>query len=398
MSHRKKLLFVFGTRPEAIKMAPVITEAKKHSDVFDLSIVVTGQHREMLEQVLKVFRIQPDYDLMIMEHGQTLSYIVERCMQGIEEILVRERPDMVLVQGDTSTTFAAALAAFYQHVPVGHIEAGLRTGKKYYPFPEEMNRRLTSAVADIHFAPTEVAVKNLLGESISRSSIYLTGNTVIDALYTVARKSFDLKKAGVDIKHGHKKLILATVHRRESFGPPLRGICEALKTLAHEHREIATVILPVHRNPIVSDTVHEILGPSANVQLIEPLDYEPFVHLMKSSYIILTDSGGIQEEAPSLGKPVLVLREETERPEAVMANTVKVVGTNPERILAEVEKLLTDKEEYDKMAKAVNPYGDGKASERILSSLLHYFGFTDVRPVEFDAAKPAIEKVKCQTT
>ena len=393
MAHKKRVLFVFGTRPEAIKMAPVIWEIKKHSDVFEPIIVVTGQHREMLDQVLKVFSIKPDYDLMVMEQEQTLSSIVSKCMQGLEEVIVREHPNIVLVQGDTSTTFASSLAAFYQHIPLGHIEAGLRTGKKYYPFPEEMNRKLTSASADIHFAPTETAVKNLMAESVNRSAIYLTGNTVIDALQKVAKKDFSLKKAGIDIKDTGKKLILVTVHRRESFGAPLRNICEAIKKIAHKHRDVATVILPVHKNPMVSDTVHEILGGSSNVQLITPLDYEPFVHLMKMSHIILTDSGGIQEEAPSLGVPVLVLREETERPEAVLANTVKVVGTNAESITAEFEKLLTDKDEYEKMSKAVNPYGDGKASVRIVSALLHYFGFVDVKPAEFDASK-GIAKIK----
>ncbi|MFH1709441.1 MAG: UDP-N-acetylglucosamine 2-epimerase (non-hydrolyzing) [bacterium] len=389
MIHKKKVLFVFGTRPEAIKMAPVISEVKRHLDLFEPVIVVTGQHREMLDQVLKTFRLSPDYDLMIMEEEQTISAVVCRCLQGLEEAIIRERPDIILVQGDTSTAFASSLAAFYQHVPLGHIEAGLRTGKKYYPFPEEMNRRLTSAVADIHFAPTQMAVKNLLSEGINRSSVYLTGNTVIDALQRVAKKEFSLKHAGIDIKEKSKKLILVTVHRRESFGAPLRNICEAVRKIALKHKNIATVILPVHKNPMVSGTVHDILGDAANVQLITPLDYEPFVHLMKISHIILTDSGGIQEEAPSLGKPVLVLREETERPEAVMANTVKVVGTNTDNIVNEVEKLLSSSNEYAKMSKAVNPYGDGKASERIVSALLHYFGFIDVRPEEFNMKEDA---------
>jgi len=393
--HKKRILFVFGTRPEAIKMAPVISEVASHPDMFEPVIVVTGQHREMLDQVLKGFGIIPDYDLMIMEQEQTVSSVISKCLQGLEEVIIREQPDLILVQGDTSTTFASALAAFYQHVPLSHIEAGLRTGKKYYPFPEEMNRRLTSALADIHFAPTGVAVKNLLSEGVDRSSIYLTGNTVIDALQQVASKEYNLKHAGINIKEKGKKLILVTVHRRESFGAPLRNICEAIRKIAHKHKDVATVILPVHKNPMVSETVHDILGDAANVQLIKPLDYEPFVHLMKISNIILTDSGGIQEEAPSLGKPVLVLREETERPEAVMANTVKIVGTNTENIMREVEKLLSGGDEYKKMSKAINPYGDGRASERIVSALLHYFGFIDVRPEEFDAAKTGAVKIKC---
>jgi UDP-N-acetylglucosamine 2-epimerase (non-hydrolysing) len=394
MTHKKRVLFVFGTRPEAIKMAPVISEAKKHTDLFNPIVVVTGQHREMLDQVLKVFNIKPDYDLMIMEHEQTVSSVVCKCIQGLEDVLIRERPDIMLVQGDTSTTFASSLASFYQHVPLGHIEAGLRTGKKYYPFPEEMNRRLTSAIADIHFAPTQTSVNNLLSEGINKSAIYLTGNTVIDALQQVARKEFNLKSAGVSIREKGKKLILVTVHRRESFGAPLRNICEAIRKIAIKHRDIATVILPVHKNPMVSGTVQDVLGNASNVQLINPLDYEPFVHLMKMSHIILTDSGGIQEEAPSLGKPVLVLREETERPEAVMANTVKVVGTSTENIVNEVEKLLSDGDEYKKMSKALNPYGDGNASKRIISAMLHYFGYTDMRPEEFDASKVAAAKIK----
>jgi len=394
MTHKKRVLFVFGTRPEAIKMAPVISEVKKHSDLFNPVVVVTGQHREMLDQVLKVFNIKPDYDLMIMEHEQTISSVVCRCIQGLEDVLIRERPDIMLVQGDTSTTFASSLAAFYQHVPLGHVEAGLRTGKKYYPFPEEMNRRLTSAVADIHFAPTRTSVNNLLSEGINKSAIYLTGNTVIDALQQVARKEFSLKEAGVSVREKGKKLILVTVHRRESFGAPLRNICEAIRKIAIKHKDIATVILPVHKNPMVSSTVNDVLGNAANVQLINPLDYEPFVHLMKMSHIILTDSGGIQEEAPSLGKPVLVLREETERPEAVMANTVKVVGTSTETIVNEVEKLLSSADEYKKMSQAVNPYGDGNASKRIISAMLHYFGYIDMRPEEFDASKTVTAKIK----
>lgn len=385
MIHKKKILFVFGTRPETIKMAPVISAVKKHQDFFDPVIVVTGQHREMLDQVLKVFGIKPHYDLMIMEQEQSLSYIIIRCLQGLEEVIVREKPDIILVQGDTSTTFASSLAAFYQHRPLGHIEAGLRTGKKYCPFPEEMNRKLTSSLADIHFAPTEIAVKNLLSEGVNRASIYLTGNTVIDSLYMIAKRPYDVKRIGVNIKD--KKLILVTVHRRENFGAPLKSICEAIRKIAVKHKDIATVVLPVHKNPMVSGAINEFLGSAHNVQLIEPLDYEPFIHLMRHSHIILTDSGGVQEEAPSLGKPVLVLREETERPEAVMANTVKVVGTNTETIVAELEKLLSNRREYEKMSRAVNPYGDGRASERIIGALLHYFGFIDVRPEEFDATK-----------
>lgn len=380
---KKRIMFVFGTRPEAIKMAPVITEIKKHPDIFVPIIVVTGQHREMLDQTLKLFDIKPDYDLEIMENNQTISSIVTKTLQGTEDVVMDERPDIVLVQGDTSSSFAASLAAFYTKTPVGHIEAGLRTHVKYNPFPEEMNRRLTSVLADIHFAPTMLSVKNLTDEGINRNSIFLTGNTVIDALLSVAAKPYDLKKCGIDLKK-NKKTILVTTHRRESFGKEMRNACEAIAKIAKKYKDTVNIVIPVHKNPVVKETVHDVLGDINDVHLIEPMDYFPFVHLMKESFIILTDSGGIQEEAPSLGKPVLVLRETTERPEAVEANTVKLVGTDTEVIFRETEKLLTDQDAYNEMSRAINPYGDGKASERITASLLKFFGYTDKNIDEFN--------------
>ncbi len=296
---------------------------------------------------------------------------------------------MILVQGDTSTAFAAALSSFYHKVPLSHIEAGLRTNRKFSPYPEEMNRKLISQIADLNFAPTETSVQNLISEGVKRSNIYLTGNTVIDALYMVGRRDYDLRKI-VNIKEGDK-IILVTAHRRESFGAPLKRICEAVSKIANKYSNIR-VVLPVHKNPAVREVVEELLGEINNVDLIEPLDYEPFVHLMKSSYLILTDSGGIQEEAPSFGKPVLVLREITERPEAVAAGTVKVVGTKTDSIVEEVEKLLENKEQYERMSRAVNPYGDGHAAERIIHILLRFFGFVDTHPEEFNVKEESYVK------
>ncbi len=381
--NRKRIMCVFGTRPEAIKMAPVILELGKNGDVFEPVVVVTGQHRQMLDQVLPVFGLTPDYDLGIMEANQTLTSIVTKSLSGLEEIILRERPDLLLVQGDTSTVFAAALEAFYYRVPVGHIEAGLRTFDKWQPFPEEVNRKLTTTLADLHFAPTATAVRNLLEEKVPKDRIYLTGNTVIDALLGVAGRDFPLEQAGLKLDPG-KKTVLVTLHRRESFGQPLRGVCAALRKLADKYRGEATLVIPVHHNPQVSGTVRELLGNVANVKLIEPLDYAAFVHLMKASYLILTDSGGVQEEAPSLGKPVLVMREKTERPEAVAAGAVKLVGTDAELLFNEADRLLSDRAAYAAMSRSVNPYGDGRASQRIAEALLHYFGARDRRPEEFN--------------
>lgn len=377
-------MFVFGTRPEAIKMAPVILEVKKHPDILSPVVVVTGQHRQMLDQVVKLFGITPDYDLGIMAENQTITSIVAKSLQGLEEIILREKPDMILVQGDTSTAFAAGLAAFYYRVPLAHIEAGLRTFDKWRPYPEEINRKLISDLADLHFPPTGTALNNLLQEKISRDKIYLTGNTVIDALLQVAGRKFDLEKVGIKLPK-NKKVVLVTTHRRESFGGPLRQICAAIKRLAEQFRGEVEFILPVHRNPMVKNVVNELLAGVDNVLLVPPLDYEPFVHLMKASYIILTDSGGVQEEGPSLGKPVLVMREKTERPEAIESGTVKLVGLDEKVIYEESSRLLTDQGEYDRMSQAINPYGDGHAAERTVGAILHYFGALDRRPEEFNA-------------
>jgi len=382
MINRKRIMFVFGTRPEAIKMAPVVEKVESYPDILQPLVVVTGQHRQMLDQVLRIFEIHPDYDLGIMEENQTLTSILTKAMQGLEDAILKEKPDMLLVQGDTSTTFAAALEAYYYKIPLGHVEAGLRTFDKWRPFPEEINRRLTSVMADLHFAPTRTSVANLAAEGINHSSIYLTGNTVIDALLQVAGKEYDLKKSGIELAQD-KKVVLVTTHRRESFGHPLRNTCQAILRLAQDLRKEIQVIIPVHKNPMVKETVTEILGEIDNVLLIDPLDYLPFVHLMKAAYLILTDSGGIQEEAPSLGKPVLVLRDKTERPEAIAAGTVKLVGTDEELIYTEAKKLLTEPAAYAAMSRAVNPYGDGLAAERIVQAILYYFGATDKKPAEF---------------
>jgi len=380
MFPQKRIMLIFGTRPEAIKMAPLVSEIKKYKEILEPLVVVTAQHREMLDQVLKVFNIAPDYDLDIMEPNQSLTSIVVNAMESLESVLVKEVPDMVLVQGDTSTTFVGALSSFYQRIPVGHIEAGLRTQEKFRPFPEEINRRLTTVITDLHFPPTPEAASNLLRENVAKSSVFISGNTVIDAFLSIAKREFDLNKIGIDAKG--RRIVLVTAHRRENFGAPMKNICEAVKALAKKYDD-ALFVIPMHKNPSVRSTISETLGNIKNIMLMDPLNYEPFVHLMKSSYIILSDSGGVQEEAPSLGKPVLVLREVTERPEAVTAGAVKLVGHNKEKIIEEAEKLLCDPEEYEKMSRIINPYGDGKASERIVKMLLHYFGFVDKKPDEF---------------
>ncbi|GAF25615.1 UDP-N-acetylglucosamine 2-epimerase [Moorella thermoacetica Y72] len=378
-----KILTVFGTRPEAIKMAPVVKELNLHPEEFTCLVAVTAQHREMLDQVLRLFHIKPDYDLDIMRPRQTLEEITTRALTGLAGVLKEARPDLVLVHGDTTTTFVAALAAFYQQIPVGHVEAGLRTGDRYAPFPEEMNRRLAGVLTDIHFAPTAKARDNLLREGITPEHIYVTGNTVIDALKATIREEYqfgDHGLAGLDFRE--KRVILVTAHRRENWGEPLKEIFTALRDLIRRHPDTA-LIFPVHYNPRVRQLAREVLGGQERVYLIEPLDYEPFVNLMNRAYLVLTDSGGLQEEAPALGKPVLVLREVTERPEAVAAGTVRLVGTAYRDILAAAEELLTDRQAYLQMAHAVNPYGDGQASRRIRSALRHYFGMTVARPQEF---------------
>jgi UDP-N-acetylglucosamine 2-epimerase (non-hydrolysing) len=366
----KKVLVVIGTRPEAIKLAPIVLELERHRKNFKTEICVTGQHREMLDQMLRVFGLRPDYDLGVMKAGQSLTEVTAACLTGVERIMRQERPDVVLVQGDTTTTFAASLAAYYQHIPVGHIEAGLRTGKKYDPFPEEVNRRLTTHLSDFHFAPTDVARNNLLMEGISPESILITGNTVIDALLLIqARlaKEPSLAARQLGLTDG-LRMILVTAHRRESFGRPFRQICEAIRSIAERRRDVL-IIYPVHLNPNVQSPVREILDGLPNVKLLAPLDYVSFVDCMQRASILLTDSGGVQEEGPSLGKPVLVMREVSERPEAITAGTASLVGTDPERIFTAVSLLLDDPACYKRMTSNPNPYGDGHASERIVEFL-----------------------------
>jgi len=379
------LTLIFGTRPETIKMFPLISEIKKYPHLIDFKIVVTGQHREMLDQMLEIFKIIPDYDLDIMEQVQSLSQITKNSLIGIERILKKERPNMVLVQGDTTTTFAGALAAFYQKIKIGHIEAGLRSNNKYYPFPEEINRHLTSVLADLHFAPTAQSCKNLLSEGVKREDIFICGNTVIDSLFLMIKKNHIFTEPLLrDKKIFEKKIILVTVHRRENWGEPLKNICQALIKLLDEHSDLL-VIIPLHKNPEIRKTVNHILKDRRDILLLDTLDYGDMINLMSKIYIILTDSGGIQEEAPSLGKPIFVLRDETERPEAVEAGVVKLIGTNKERIVSEVNTILTDKDKYTEMAKRINPYGDGKASKRIIKKILGYFNLIDQFPDEFQA-------------
>ncbi|MDD3269246.1 MAG: UDP-N-acetylglucosamine 2-epimerase (non-hydrolyzing) [Syntrophomonadaceae bacterium] len=361
--HLGKVMTVFGTRPEAIKMAPVIKELKKVKDI-NTVVAVTAQHRDMLDQVLQLFEIKPDYDLNLMEEGQDLYSITTGVIDGMKDIIAKEEPDLVLVHGDTTTTFAAALAAFYQKIPVGHVEAGLRTHYRYSPFPEEMNRTLTGKLAELHFAPTDKAKENLLAEATALFKIWVTGNTVIDALLETVRPEYSFSGDLASINFNNR-LLLVTTHRRENWGNKMRNIYEALIDLVNEFPDVE-VVFPVHKNPVVKDVAEEMLGGRERFHLIDPLDYEPFANLMNASYLVLTDSGGMQEEAPSLGKPVLVLRDTTERPEALQAGTVKLVGTNKDMIYKEARLLLTDAKEYQKMARAINPYGDGKAAVRIV--------------------------------
>jgi UDP-N-acetylglucosamine 2-epimerase len=370
-----KLLFIFGTRPEAIKLAPVIKKFSQ-SHLFETVAVVTAQHREMLDQVLRLFQICPDYDLNIMTHDQTLSELTAKALEGLDEVIIQERPDLVIVQGDTTTTFVGALAAFYRHIPVAHVEAGLRTYNRYSPYPEEINRVMTSQLSSLHFAPTERSKENLLRENIPNSSIFVTGNTVIDALLDVARRrySFEGKLRKIFANRKTRKLLLTT-HRRENHGNPMEEICRAVFQILNKFEEVE-FLCPVHMNPKVENVIFRLLANHSRIHLVEPLDYQAFVNVMKESYIILSDSGGVQEEAPSLGRPVLVLRETTERPEAVDAGTVKLVGTNCDHIVQETEHLLKDHNAYEAMSKAINPYGDGFASERILQIVKNYFNLT----------------------
>ena len=370
-----KLMTVFGTRPEAIKMCPLVLEMQKYPDFIEPIVAVTAQHREMLDQVLQLFAIKPDYDLNIMTAGQTLYDVTGRALAGLKDVLAEAQPDMVLVHGDTTTTFVGALASFYAQIPVGHVEAGLRTGNKFSPYPEEMNRKLTGAIADIHFAPTSTSKNNLLKENIDPAAIVVTGNTVIDALQTTVKADYRFTDSGLQkALAGGKRLILVTTHRRENLGDPMRHVYQALRKVLENHPDVEA-IFPVHKNPKVREIVDEELGKLAQVHLIEPLDYEPFANLMAKVDIVLTDSGGIQEEAPALGKPVLVLRDTTERPEAVDAGTVKLVGTAYDDVLRETSLLLDDSKYYQSMAEAANPYGDGRACERIIRKILHENGY-----------------------
>jgi UDP-N-acetylglucosamine 2-epimerase (non-hydrolysing) len=364
-----KILSIFGTRPEAIKMAPVIKELNRHGDQIASVVCVTAQHREMLDQVLPLFDIAPDHDLNIMQTDQTLAQVTANALTKLDAVLQSEKPDWVLTQGDTTTAMIGALAAFYHRLRVGHVEAGLRTWDKHRPFPEEINRKIADAVSDLHFAPTETARENLLREGVSEAGVVVTGNTVIDALLEVAGRDYDWNEGELAAVPRDKRLILVTAHRRENFGEPLRQICAAIEEIVASYPDVQ-VVYPVHLNPNVRSVVYERLGGVERVSLLDPLEYLPLVQLMKASYLVLSDSGGLQEEAPGLGKPVLVLREVTERPEGVAAGTVKLVGTNRERIVAETARLLEDRAEYERMARAINPYGDGHASERIVESLI----------------------------
>ena len=375
-----KVMTAFGTRPEAIKMAPLVLELNKHADQIEAVTTVTAQHREMLDQVLEIFKIQPDYDLNIMHARQTLTDITSNVLINLDKILKEAKPDIVLVHGDTTTTFAASVAAFYNQIPIGHVEAGLRTWEKYSPYPEEMNRQMTDAMTDLYFAPTNQSKANLLKENHKEDNIYITGNTAIDALKQTVDKEYHhdiLDKVSPD-----NKLILLTMHRRENQGEPMRRVFKVIREVV-ESREDVEVIYPVHLSPAVQEAAKEILGNVERIHLISPLDVVDFHNLAARSYFIMTDSGGVQEEAPSLGKPVLVLRDTTERPEGVEAGTLKLVGTESEKVKKEMEELLDNDAEYQRMAQAKNPYGDGKASERILDAIAYYFGVTDKKPSEF---------------
>lgn len=377
-----KVMTIFGTRPEAIKMAPVVKALEAAPDMESI-VTVTAQHRDMLDQVLHVFKITPDYDLNIMSQGQTLYDVTTRALMGLKDVLEQAQPDVVLVHGDTTTTFAGALAAFYQEIPVGHVEAGLRTGNIYSPFPEEMNRKLTGSLATYHFAPTDGSKQNLLTENVGKEHIYVTGNTVIDALQMTVQDGYHFEDDDLNtLDYEGKRIVLVTTHRRENLGEPMRHVYRAIRQLVDDFDDIQ-VVFPVHKNPKVRQVVQEELGHVDRVSLINPLDYEPFANLMARSYLVLTDSGGIQEEAPSLGKPVLVLRNTTERPEAVVAGTVQLVGTDRERVYKEAYTLLADEKAYKQMSNAVNPYGDGKATQRILQALRHEFLGSAVRPDYF---------------
>ncbi|MBN1823437.1 MAG: UDP-N-acetylglucosamine 2-epimerase (non-hydrolyzing) [Endomicrobiales bacterium] len=384
---KRKVLLVFGTRPEAIKMAPLYLELKRHAGIFDAKVCVTAQHRSMLDEALRAFSIKPDHDLNIMQDGQTLYHVTVAALARMEDVLEKEKPDLVLVHGDTTTTFAAALAAFYKRIPVGHVEAGLRSYDKAHPFPEEANRLLTDALCSVHFTPTATSKKALLRENIPAKNIFVTGNTVIDALLRMLKEKRRLSKSVPTAVPGRRgKTILVTAHRRENFGKPMRNIFTALKRIANDYPD-ANIVYPVHMNPNVRGPAREILAGIKNVSLLFPVNYSDMAGLMKLADFVVTDSGGIQEEAPSLGKPVLVLRQVTERPEAVRAGTVRVIGTDEKRIYGEIKRLIEDKVHYARMAKAVNPYGDGRASERTVDAIKYFFRIRNKRPADFVPGK-----------
>ncbi|MCM3672567.1 MULTISPECIES: non-hydrolyzing UDP-N-acetylglucosamine 2-epimerase [Peribacillus] len=375
-----KVMTIFGTRPEAVKMAPLVLEFQKHPEYFKPIVAVTAQHRQMLDQVLELFSIQPDYDLDIMKERQTLADITTRALNGLDSVMKEAKPDIVLVHGDTTTTFVASLAAFYNQIVIGHVEAGLRTWNKYSPYPEEMNRQLTGTMADLHFAPTSKAEENLLNEN-KKDNIFVTGNTATDALKTTVRSTYShpvLNGLGED------RLILLTAHRRENLGEPMRNIFRAVKRIIAEHDDVQ-VVYPVHLNPLVQELANEILGDDPRVHLIEPLDVLDFHNFASRAFLILTDSGGIQEEAPSLGVPVLVLRDTTERPEGIAAGTLRLAGTDEQTIYNLAHELLTDQEVHEKMSKASNPYGDGNASVRIAEAIRYYFKQVNMPPTRFDS-------------
>lgn len=378
-----KVMTVFGTRPEAIKMAPLVKELESCEKIKSI-VCVTAQHRQMLDQVLKLFEITPDYDLNIMKEKQTLTGITTRVLEGLGDVLKSEKPNIVLVHGDTSTTFAGALAAFYNQIDVGHVEAGLRTFDKYSPYPEEMNRRLTGVLTDLHLAPTGANKKNLLNENINEKDIFITGNTVIDSLKTTVRPDYVFESGTLRaLDWSGKRIIVMTAHRRENLGAPLEAICRAALKIAEKYED-TVIVYPVHLNPAVRETAIKILGGHERIHLIDPLGVQDLHNAISRCFMVMTDSGGLQEEAPSLGKPVLVLRKETERPEAVVNGTVKIAGVNEEDIVELSSELLEDKKEYEKMARATNPYGDGNASKRIVSAILYKYGASKNRPEDFE--------------
>lgn len=372
-----KIMTLFGTRPEAIKMAPLV-KILEAEDKIESIVCVTAQHRQMLDMVLDLFKIKPNYDLNVMQHGQTLSDITTKVLKGLEQVLQEVKPHIVLVHGDTTTTFVGALAAFYQQIPVAHVEAGLRSHDIYSPYPEEINRSLTTRLTNLHFAPTQSNYKNLIGEGIDKNKIFITGNTVIDALLQVVKENYTFDEEILNkIDYKNKKVILMTCHRRENWGQPMVDIFNAVRQIVEMNNDVE-VIFPVHLNPKIQELANDILGDIKGIHLIKPLDYVPFANLINKCYLVLTDSGGIQEEAPTLGKPILVMRKETERPEAVDAGTVKIVGVKFNDIISEAQKLLHDQQAYEKMSNAINPYGDGKASQRIVEYLLNFFKKEDI--------------------